>query len=114
MAGQVTLDSSKTAEMLSAIKFFVEGSFNDIIVAGFNAIKRGGENHYVEDFSAKFMTFQNKWNDMYLPIFNSYYKNLEEFGIVSDALNAKQTDTAVKAEEVDPIQDAGFTEALKL
>lgn len=114
MAEQFNLDPELGTRVSESLTNILNGSILSSISSAYAAMTKQGENNLTEQIKEKFMNIQKFYNDSVVPAMDVVLHNLEEYTDLADYINKLNVDTSIKAEDIDPVEEAGFTEAMNI
>lgn len=105
------LDPKLGEEAARLMETELNGGILEDVNAAYKAVETLGDNTIIEQMKEKFGNLAAYYNGSYMEALNAVKKNLEEYTDFASFVAKIQSDTSVKNEEIDPVKDAGFSEA---
>lgn len=114
MAEKFNLDPELGTRVSENLLKILNGDVTNSISTAYIAMTKQGENNLTEQFKKKFINIQNFYNDSVIPAMAAVQTNLDEYTDLANYMNKIEIDTSIKAEAIDPIENAGFAEAMNI
>lgn len=115
MADTVNLNPEAGQELATILTSLMDGVILDVVQEGYQAARAlGDENDMVQQISAKFMAFQDKYNNDVVPGSNKAKTHFEEFTDYAEYVKKLQIDSSVKDVEVGQVKPNTYDAAKNL
>lgn len=114
MAEKFNLDPELGTRVSENLSKILNGDITNSISTAYIAMTKQGENNLTEQFKKKFINIQNFYNDSVIPAMTAVQTNLDEYTDLANYMNKIEIDISIKAEAIDPIENAGFAEAMNI
>lgn len=108
------LDPKLGEEAARLMESELNGGILEDVNTAYKAVETLGDNNITEQMKEKFVNLAAYYNGPYMEALAAVKKNLEDYTDFASFVDKIQSDTSVKGEEIDPVQDAGFGEAASM